>query len=189
MRTLEVRRHSIRKPGAGSQLSQAGVDFARELGASMGPYDLVVASPLPRCRETAIAMGFAVDHEMITWPTGLGVYEAAMKHYEGRNWQEEPESFAGVAEFVRSHENVHLFAHAQSMLWRDLMTPLPEGSSVLLISHSGDIDLALIACFPEADHATWGGALGPCQGAVLQCVEGTFTDLTFVRPVSGPSIP
>jgi len=38
MRTLEIRRHSLRKDGGGSQLSQEGVVYARKLGASMGPF-------------------------------------------------------------------------------------------------------------------------------------------------------
>ena len=66
MRTLEVRRHSIRKDGGGSQLSQAGVDLARSLGATMGPFARVATSVVPRARETAIAMGFAVDYEIVT---------------------------------------------------------------------------------------------------------------------------
>ena len=41
MKTLEVRRHSFRKQGGGSQLSQAGVEYARQLGASMGPFAYV----------------------------------------------------------------------------------------------------------------------------------------------------
>ena len=38
MKTLEIRRHSLRKAGGGSQLAQAGVDYARKLGATMGPF-------------------------------------------------------------------------------------------------------------------------------------------------------
>ena len=36
-------------------MSQAGVDFARKLGATMGPFARVVTSVVPRARETAIA--------------------------------------------------------------------------------------------------------------------------------------
>jgi len=60
MKTLEVRRHSRRKHSGGSQLSQVGVDYARQLGATMGPFAYVATSVSPRTRETAIAMGFAV---------------------------------------------------------------------------------------------------------------------------------
>src|SRR5206468_2537395 len=74
MRTLEIRRHSFRKQGAGSQLSQEGVDYARRLGASIGPFARVVTSVVPRARETAIAMGFAVDEEIVTLASDEDMY-------------------------------------------------------------------------------------------------------------------
>ena len=58
MNHLEVRRHGRRKDGGGSQLSQ---DQARASGFTMGPFACVVTTVVPRARETAITMGFAVD--------------------------------------------------------------------------------------------------------------------------------
>lgn len=66
MKILEVRRHSFRKQGGGSQLSQVGVEYARRLGVTMGSFAYVATSVSPRARETAIAMGFAVDQEIVT---------------------------------------------------------------------------------------------------------------------------
>ena len=63
MRELELRRHSMRV-GQGQHLSQEGVDLARRVGATMGRFDRVVTSALPRAFETAIAMGFAVDEQL-----------------------------------------------------------------------------------------------------------------------------
>ena len=56
MRYLDVRRHSKRER-PNQHLSQWGVDFARRLGEGLGPFNKVVTSPLPRCTETAVAMG------------------------------------------------------------------------------------------------------------------------------------
>ena len=54
MRTLDIRRHTMRrKPGA--HLSQDGIALARLIGENAGPYDLVVTSTIPRAVETAIA--------------------------------------------------------------------------------------------------------------------------------------
>ena len=65
MRTLEVRRHAYTKRGAargrGSHLSQEGIEQARSIGVSMGPFGYVTASLAPRTLETAIALGYAVD--------------------------------------------------------------------------------------------------------------------------------
>ena len=62
MKTLEIRRHSIRSP-FGDHLNQTGVKLANLVGKNMGPFDRVVTSTLPRAFETAIAMGFAVDEK------------------------------------------------------------------------------------------------------------------------------
>src|SRR5438045_232557 len=62
MRLLEVRRHARRERPA-QHLSQRGVTMARRLGETLGPFDRVVSSPLARCVETAVAMGFAVDED------------------------------------------------------------------------------------------------------------------------------
>jgi hypothetical protein len=51
--------------------------------------------------------------------------------------------------------------------WRDVMMAIPDGAAALIISHSGDIETALVACFPDADHAAWGGQFKPCEGARL----------------------
>src|SRR5512146_2013113 len=70
MKTIEVRRHSIRsKPGV--HLNQAGVTLARLVGENLGPFDRVVTSAAPRAFETAIAMGFAVD-EQVEWMNTYG---------------------------------------------------------------------------------------------------------------------
>jgi broad specificity phosphatase PhoE len=67
----------MRKHGGGSQLSQEGVALAREVGASMGPFVCVVTSVVPRARETAVAMGFAVDHELVTLASEPDIYAEA----------------------------------------------------------------------------------------------------------------
>ena len=56
MRTLEVRRHTMRrKPG--QRLSQDGIELARLVGDGSGHFDLVVSSNVRRAIETTIAMG------------------------------------------------------------------------------------------------------------------------------------
>src|SRR5512143_551109 len=91
MKTIEVRRHSIRsKPG--EHLNQSGVTLARLVGENLGPFDRVVTSALPRAFETAIAMGFAVDEQVelmntcgedvgreVSWPQPFSVYAKAIK--------------------------------------------------------------------------------------------------------------
>jgi len=163
MKTLEVRRHSLRKNGGGSQLSQAGVDYARALGATLGPFACVVTSVVPRARETAIAMGFAVDYEIVTAPEDEEIYA----ELAGARWWEMPHPFVAAAAIVATHGATWRYAHGLLARWRDLITPLPEETNALLIGHSGELELALVAAFPHADHAQWGGPFAHCEGASL----------------------
>ena len=96
MRTLEVRRHTMRvKPG--QHLSQAGVDLARRIGNTVGPFQRVVTTSIPRAFETAIAMGCAVDEQVedrgvimlnddiemeVEWDAGFAALAAAAPHSE-----------------------------------------------------------------------------------------------------------
>lgn len=164
MKTLELRRHSFRKQGgSGSQLSQQGVDYARRLGATMGPFAYVVTSVVPRARETAIAMGYAVDQELVTAATDAGVYA----QMEDSQWWTAAQPFTALATVVATQGAVWRYAHTLLAAWRDILLPLPDGAAVLLIAHSGELESALVAAFPDADHAAWGGLFAPCEGARL----------------------
>lgn len=177
MATLEIRRHSLRKHGGGSQLSQAGVDLAREVGRTMGPYDVVATSVVPRARETALAMGFAVDHEVVTLGSDPGLYTEGEQ--AGLTQAEQP--FVVLAELIKSEGGAyHRYAHSLAALWRDLMTPLEPAGSVLVVGHSGELEATLVACLPQADHSTWGGMFGCCEGARLTFTDH-FTGVEFLR--------
>ena len=163
MRWLEVRRHSLRKAGGGSQLSQAGVDLARRVGSATGPFACVGASVSPRARETAIAMGFAVDLELVP----LVGEDAPAAEMEANKWDRAAHPFAALAEIVRAGGPTHAFGAALLTLWRDVVMALPDGGAALAIGHSGQIETALVTCFPEADHASWGVPFAPLEGARL----------------------
>jgi broad specificity phosphatase PhoE len=177
MPVLEVRRHSMRKNGGGSQLSQAGVDLARRLGAEMGPYAVVATSVSPRARETAIAMGFAVDHELVTLTAEDELYTAA----EESQWWQAEQPFAALADVIEAEPAYHRYAHAEAALWRDLLTPLGYTDAALVIGHSGSLEAALVACLPAADHTAWGRPFSHCEGARLTYEQGRFTRVNFVR--------
>src|SRR4051794_22925059 len=110
----------MRKPGGGSQLSQEGVDYARRLGASMGPFARVVTSVVPRARETAIAMGFAVDQELVT----LASDEEMYAEFGASGWWEASQPFVALAAVVNLKGATWRYAHSLVALWRDLLTEL-----------------------------------------------------------------
>jgi broad specificity phosphatase PhoE len=163
LRTLEVRRHSLRKAGGGSQLSQAGVDFARRVGARIGPFDRVAGSVVARTRETAIAMGFAVDEELAP----LISHEEAAAAFEAAAWSSAAQPFAALAALVAGGGAVWRYASGIAADWRDLVLAMPDGGAALVIGHSGELEAGLVACLPSADHAAWGAAFAPLEGARL----------------------
>jgi hypothetical protein len=68
-------------------------------------------------------------------------------------------------------------------MWRDILTSLPPDADALFVGHSGEIEAALIACYPRGDHAAWGEAFGACEGARL-AFEGSppcFAILELLR--------
>ena len=179
MKTLEIRRHSARKSGGGSQLSQQGVEYARQLGASLGPFAQVVTSVVPRARETAIAMGFAVDYEIVT----LVSDDEVLVELGASQWWTAPQPFLALAQLMAAHGPTWHYAQSLVALWRDLLTGLPDGGAALMIGHSGELEIGLVACLPHADHAAWGAPFGTCEGARLlfSGEPERFTGVTFLR--------
>ena len=171
MRTVEIRRHSIRqKPG--DHLSQQGVTLARLVGQNLGPFDRVVTSTLPRAFETAIAMGFAVDEQnelMSSYGDDVG-HEAP--------W---PLSLAGYEEVVRSGGAAASYAAQLAEVYARLAKFLADRRAALVINHGGIAELGAVACLPEADHIAWGSHFECCEGIRLSWDEGKFVKGEVLR--------
>ena len=179
MRTLEVRRHTMRTQ-PGKHLSQAGVSLARQTGASMGPFERVITSKLPRAFETAIAMGFAVDDQI-----GLlaSMSDAVTEEFD---WTQ---GFPAVAAAVRQGRETNRYAAKLAHRWHSIVADLPEGSRILMISHGGIVEAGAAGCLPDADHAAWGRALDYCEGVRLLHDGDRFADIEIIRlshtPIDG----
>ncbi len=171
MRYLEVRRHTMRvKPG--DHLSQAGVTLARQVGNKMGSFALVVTSDIARAFETAIAMGFAVDAQL----PGLAQLGTAVEQEVA--WDA---GFAAFAHAVALGRATADYAQRQADLWRNIISQIPNGFSALAISHGGIIEAGAVACLPTADHASWGGACGYCEGVRLGFDGERFVSVEILR--------
>lgn len=179
MPTLELRRHSHRKTGGGSQLSQQGVDAARRLGERVGPFDHVATTVSPRARETAIAMGYAVDQELVTLAVDRDVYA----EMQDSLWWTTASPMSGLAELVLRRGAIWRYGSSLVAVWRDLMTPLADGGSALVIGHANELEVGLICCFPDADHRAWDPGFAPLEGARLTFSgdPASFTDVEILR--------
>lgn len=176
MRLLEVRRHARRQRPA-QHLIQRGVNMARALGNDLGPFDRVVSSPLPRCVETAVAMGFAVDEDRPEL-AGEDVRGESIPGEDDIDWD------AGCAEFGRLYARggpFTAFADGQAAIWREVARSLPEGGRGLIVGHGGFIEAGAVACFPDADHAAWGRTMRHCEGVRLRFEADAFTDVEILR--------
>jgi len=171
MKTIEIRRHSIRsKPG--DHLNQSGVSLARLVGQNLGPFDRVITSILPRAFETAIAMGFAVDEQNELMSTyGSEVEREAP-------W---PLSCAGYAEVVRNGGAATRYANQLVAVYTKLADYLADGRAALVINHGGVVELGAVACLPDADHFAWGSHFEPCEGIRLFWEDGKFVNGEILR--------
>lgn len=171
MRYIEVRRHTMRhKPG--KHLTQEGVELARRVGSTMGPFARVVTSTSPRAFETAIAMGFAVDDQ---------AEELSVMETKAGEQIVDANSFADYAQAIQAHKALAQWAKQQSKFWRDIAGSLQEGESALLVSHGGMIELGTLAALPDADHSAWGGGIGYCEGARLAFDGNDFVSVEILR--------
>jgi broad specificity phosphatase PhoE len=153
---IEHRRHSWRVEG-GKHLTQSGVDLARRVGESMGHFDLVITSDIPRAFETAIAMGYAVDRQEKL----LGKLFDAESEI---SWE------MGFAECQRGYRLGRATARAcreHASFLRSVAVDLGAGGRALVVSHGGIIEAGTIGLLPEYDYSAWGPACERCEGVRL----------------------
>jgi broad specificity phosphatase PhoE len=154
MRTLEVRRHTMRAM-PGQHLTQAGIDLARRIGGTIGPFDRVITSTVPRAFETAIAMGFAVDEQL----DQLSLMDATVA--DEIQWDA---GFVEWARVINQGGAAARFAHAQADVWRSIVRALPEHGRALIITHGGIVEAGTIGCLPLDTRVAYGAYCGYCEG-------------------------
>jgi broad specificity phosphatase PhoE len=176
MRYLELRRHTLRTDDH-PHINQAGLDLARRIGVGMGPFHRVISSPSPRCIETAIAMGFAVDE----------LYEPVQEELKRKHLHKLDDllpantSFVERAAVMQDEKAGRRYAEALVAQWTALARRIPAGKSFLVITHGGYIDDSAVACLPGTDHRKWGRNLSHCEGIRLAFDKGYFISGELLR--------
>jgi broad specificity phosphatase PhoE len=158
------------------------VALARRIGEGIGPFDLVLASHIPRTLETAIAMGFAVDEQLAALGEIAPDVVEEIGHHERWTWEA---AFAIFAKFVAKSGPTARLGQRQQEAWVQAVESVPPGGNVLVISHGRIIKAGLVTCLPDGDFAGWGAALRHCEGARLQYEAGRFTEVSLLRVPSG----
>jgi broad specificity phosphatase PhoE len=180
MRTLEVRRHSVPKKGSergsGSYLSREGVSLAQQVGASTGPFAYVLATPIPRTVETAIAMGWAVD-EVVDVGLDDAFWEEAGR-YDHWTWDE---PFSSYREAIAAGGSVARVGAAQRETWLSALDRISEGDAVLAVSHGHAIESGLVTCIDEIQTDVGAGPFEPCEGFRCTYADGAFINAEILR--------
>jgi broad specificity phosphatase PhoE len=182
MPTLTILRHCYTKKGAsrgkGSHLSQAGVEQARRIGATLGPFDMVLTSTIPRTLETALAMGFAVDDQLAALgEIPLAVWDE-IGHHERWEWED---PFAHFAAIIAQNGATAALGRQQLQIWWQTVQGLPEDGAALIISHGRIIEAGLVCCFPQADFPTWGQPFQHGEGIALAYEAGQWLLAHWLR--------
>ncbi len=157
----------------GLHLSPRGVSLAREVGRASGRFDRVVTSPKPRAVETARAMGYEVDAE-------LSELEEVPEEVAHRLDERSPTSFAEYAELVRSSREAATYAAHLARTWLAELERVPDGGRLLLISHSGIIELGTAGAVGAAVEE-WGPGLGFLEGVQLERLRGRWGRAEVLR--------
>ena len=164
MRTIEIRRHSLRDRPE-EHLSSAGRELARQVGRDAGPFGRVFSSPSPRAVETANEMGF-LDPELRREWEELGPEINAEV-----GW---PSPFQRYAPPLLSESAARGKARMLLSDLEEMLRSLPDPGRGLVVTHGGFPELIAVALFPWSDHVTWGGP--------LRCMEGVRISYEGQRP-------
>jgi len=138
----------------------------------MGPFDLLISSPLPRAVQTAIAMGFGIDEEVHELAV---VGEAAMAEIDC------PMGFDEFARRMTPGSGVAERGAELAALLLSVAQRLPDEGKALALSHGAVIEMAAIAATPGIDHTGWGPHCGHCEGVHLTVRDGAFSAAKILR--------
>ncbi|HYA55052.1 MAG TPA: phosphoglycerate mutase family protein [Thermoplasmata archaeon] len=158
MRVVEHRRHSRRDPG-GVHLNVAGLELARRVAPTLGRFDRVITSPVQRAVDTAEALGFPPDSVV---PELSPIPEAMDRLVESAN----PRSFADYVHLTLRRRRAAMFAEKLATLVREELTMVPDGGSLLVISHGGVVEFSAAGARPE-DALSFGPTAGLLEGVRL----------------------
>lgn len=179
MRALVHRRHSLREAGD-AHLSPEGVALARRVGLLSGRFERVITSPKPRAVETALSMGYVVDAE---WEE-LGSLPDPVGRFLDR---EAPSTFGDYVRWATAVHEVRAAATDLAERWGTELERIPDGRSLLMISHAGVIELGAAGALPD-EAVRWGPTLAPLEGIRLGRERGRWVHGDVLRLDAGAAL-
>ena len=168
MSVIEVRRHAERAgpTGAGSALSPAGRAMAERLALHAPRYAVVVASPLPRAKETALIIGGRLDSAdpaLLPDLSQLGLAGTIEEYAQ-----------------LLGQERERALADEQAGAWARIAAAAGEGQA-LVITHGGVIELAASQIARALGRPLRGAAFSYCEGVRIRYDAGKPAALDVLR--------
>jgi broad specificity phosphatase PhoE len=181
MKTVEVRRHSIR--GAGKNLSPEGVALAKKVRAELAPsYDLCITSSKERAMETMEAFGFtnySIDDSFTTLDDS--VLAKHRREIDEVASKKGCSTFYAVFEIPEAAEALRGAGQAYLKALKRVAHRLPDGGRALVVSHGGAIEPAALLGFSVYHLREMGGELKPCEGAIFYIEADELTKVEIRR--------
>src|SRR5207245_6771176 len=146
-----------------------GREMCERLAKAAPRYALVVASPLPRAKETAERIAGRLDGI----DPGL-LPDIAQGITERR-------TLADWAALMRDHDDARRFAEEQLPVWSRIASRLEEKQTGLAVSHGGIIDLPAVLLAQPLGPAPGGPAFGYCEGVRVTYAKGAPAKIEALR--------
>ena len=148
--------------------------MAKVLSKKAGSFSLVLSSPLPRAKETALTIAGRLDAvEPGFLPEMGGVI--------GDRIFGEMRTLADWAEVLRERDDARKFATEQLATWARVAMRVGEKDRVLAISHGGIIELPAITLAQRLRTPLEGASFGYCEGVVVTYAKGAPTKIEAMR--------
>ncbi len=175
MSVLEIRRHAERVNIADDQsaLSAAGRAMCERLAQDAPKYALVVASPLPRAKETAERIAGRLDSVEPALLPDLGGAAARMFG--------EMRTLADWALLMRTDESARRFAEEQLPAWARIASRVGGKDRVLAVSHGGIVDLPAIVIATTLGATLHGASFGYGEGVRVTYAKGAPAKIEELR--------
>ena len=175
MPILDIRRHAQRQniDDQQSALSTAGHAMCEKLAKAAPRYTLVVASPLPRAKETAERIAGRVDAIEAALLPDLGSYASSLFG--------EMKTLADWARLLREHPDGRRFGDEQLPAWARIASRVGEKERVLAVSHGGIVDLPAVLLMERLRVPVAGPSFGYGEGVRVTYANGQVTALEVLR--------
>jgi len=175
MPILDIRRHAQRQNTDDQQsaLSTAGRAMCEKLAKDAPRYALVVASPLPRAKETAKRIAGRLDAVEPALLPDLGSHASSIFG--------EMRTLADWARLLHEHADSRKLADEQLPAWARMVARVGEKERVLAISHGGIVDMPAVLLMEHLHVPVEGASFGYGEGLRVTYSKSQPTALEILR--------